>query len=46
MDSCFRPGADIANVDVSSKPPHLGASPVYLEDVSVAEFCEEEGHGY
>jgi hypothetical protein len=42
---CFRPEADIANVNVSSKPPHLGASRAYLEDVTAAEFCEEGGHG-
>ncbi len=34
----------MANVNVSSKPPHIGASRRYLEDVTAAEFCEEGGH--
>ena len=41
---CFRPEADIANANVPSKPPHLGASRAYLEGVTAAEFCEEGGH--
>ncbi len=45
MNVCFRPKADIANVNVSLKSPHLGASCAYLEDVTAAEFCEEGGHG-
>ncbi len=32
-------------VNVTSIPPHLGASRAYLEDVTAAEFCEEGGHG-
>ena len=36
----FRPGADIASVNVLSMPPHLGACRAYLEDVTAAEFCE------
>ncbi len=32
-------------VNVTSKPPHPGASRAYLEDVTAAEFCEEGGHG-
>ena len=32
-------------VNVTSKPPYLGASRAYLEDVTAAEFCEEGGHG-
>ncbi len=43
--SYIRPGADIANVNVLSRPPHLGAGCAYLEDVTAAEFCEEGGHG-
>ncbi len=31
-------------VNATSKPPHLGASRAYLEDVTAAEFCEEGGH--
>ncbi len=45
LNVCLRPEADIANVNVSLKPPHLGASCAYLEDVTAAEFCEEGGHG-
>ncbi len=29
---------------VSPKPPHIGASCAYLEDVTAAEFCEKGGH--
>ncbi len=32
-------------VNVTPKPPHLGASRAYLEDVTAAEFCEEGRHG-
>ncbi len=32
-------------VNVFSKPPYLGASCGYFEDVTAAEFCEEGGHG-
>ncbi len=31
-------------VNATSKPPHLGASRAYLDDVTAAEFCEEGGH--
>jgi len=44
MNVRFRPKADIANVNVLSKPPHLGASCAYLENVTAAEFCEKGGH--
>jgi hypothetical protein len=44
-DGYFRPIADIANVNVLQKPPHLGASCAYLDDVTAAEFCEEGRHG-
>ncbi len=32
-------------VNATSKPPHIGASRAYLEDVTAAEFCEEGRHG-
>ncbi len=32
-------------VNATSKPPHLGASRAYLEDVTAAKFCGEGGHG-
>ena len=41
----FPPKADIANVNVLSRPPHLGASRAYLEDVPAAKFYKEGGHG-
>ena len=41
----FRPEADIANVNVLQKTPHLGANRSYLKDVTAAEFCEAGGHG-